>query len=116
MSPKEAFAKAVESAGGFRTARLGSELWIFCGDNAEEVKARMIKKAIRSGERIEWSATHWEFYEWVEIYNPRRSGSGCFEWHADGNRVKQELVRTSSNAGVVSRDVIKTDWRKPIGC
>ena len=111
-SAKKEFMDAIQAAGGFRSMTLGSTLHVFCGDNAAKVEADLRKQAIRTGETLVKDGVK-EYYDWVAIYDTSKSGSDCYVWHADGNRVKHNLVHTIIRGDVQEKHIIKSAFRVP---
>lgn len=111
MNPKQALADAIKKAGGLRMATLGTTRYLYCGDNAALVEEGLVKKAIRSGETLTRGGLQ-EYYEWVAHYDTSKTGTDCYAWHPDGNRVRASLIKTVKDTdGTEVKAVIKNAWR-----
>ena len=87
---------------------IGSDL-----GNVEAEFAKVRRNALAAGHQIEESdgTLIWRVTE--EIHNADASGSDCYVWHDDGNRVRAERVEyTLHTDGRRERRVLRKTWSK----
>lgn len=102
---------AIQAAGGLTSTQVGCTLMVYCRNDAERMRQKIVKRAIRTGEAIYLPGGVRESYEWVPVFDIDKRGSECYEWHQDGNRCRHELVKMVLRDGKAARTVIRTGWR-----
>ena len=110
---KEQLADAIKLAGGLRSLRVGSRLFVFTEATRKQAEFDAHRYAMRSGEMIYAEDGSRVFYKWSAIENAGESGSARYDWHDDGNRVRQafQQVVVIDNR-VTSCRTIKQAFRK----
>lgn len=92
---KKQLIEAFNAEGGLRSIKVGSRLFIFDRESEVKVTEQVNAYAIRSGEMIYRNDGVLVFYKWTPVENANQTGSNRFDWHDDGNRVRQALQRVT---------------------
>ncbi len=112
MNAKQRFLQALQATGGLKSLQIGTDLEIYSGDLGPMVRARVTRRAIRTGEAICIDGVK-EWYTWTPVEKLDARGSDRYTWDKDGNRVWQTLTRyVLSKEGAISSSVVRHAWRK----
>jgi hypothetical protein len=111
MTVAKQFLDAIKVAGGLRTAKVGSKLFVYDSTKEVDVETQMRAMAIQSGHGIQWRGQT-ESYHWIPVEHHGLVGSDRYEWHKDGQRIRQRLVlRVVKDGKVVSTQSVRCAWR-----
>lgn len=93
--------------------RCGDTLYVFDSTTQDAVILQVRKIAQKSGHEIRWPDGRREWYFWRAKYDPSKTGSACYTWHADGNRVWHELHKIEIvNNGDSIVTIVRRGWRQ----
>jgi hypothetical protein len=94
-----------------KVARTSSTLYVYDSSTQSRVE-KALKRALLDGESVHHADGSREWISDEVITDTTKSGSECFTWAADGNRVKHERCRyTLRKDGVLEKVVLKTVFR-----
>lgn len=96
---KEQLLEAIRENGGLHSLQVGSRLFVFDEGSRKQVEKQAQQYAVRSGEMVYGENGIHHFYKWSPVEFAGKTGSARFDWHADGDRVRQVLQKVTLAPG-----------------
>lgn len=85
---------------------------IICDEFTLESVIAKADKAMREGKTITWHDGRTEWIEDEIIFDHTKNGSYAFTWDNSGNRIKYERVRVTRIGDEITKEVLRTGFKK----